>query len=93
MTYIHETNTDNPIDFPPSFYENLSKKFDREAWIAFRYANAFIWKTLDGRLIPIAEMETEHLFNAICMLEDAKHDYSDCPVYLNMITEITRRNK
>lgn len=41
--------------------------FERELWL--RKRENIVWKTKDGKVIPLQEMTTEHIVNVMNMLE------------------------
>lgn len=41
----------------------------KEAWLRERNGNHIVWKTKDGKVIPIKDMTDEHLVNTILMLQ------------------------
>lgn len=60
-------------------------------WIQHRYEHNYTWKQLNGKLIMIDDMTSDHLRNTIRMLEESNHDYSDCEVLINMKYELNWR--
>ena len=57
----------------------------KELWLRNRNNGKLIWRTRDGKEIPIKDMTDEHLLNTINMLEKIKEaqDNADYDCLLN----------